>query len=66
MERSPIITTLFHIRMICLTSLLACLDMYFIASAYNYTLAKGATVQLVFGVEVSYSKERERESLIYF
>jgi E3 ubiquitin-protein ligase synoviolin len=51
MERSPIITTLFHLRMLSLICLLCMLDLNFVYTAYNHTLAKGASVQLVFGFE---------------
>lgn len=74
MERSPVITLLFHVRILCkiyhfvssfettflylfdfyiaLTSLLMLLDTYFVLLAYNHTILKGASVQLVFGFEV--------------
>jgi E3 ubiquitin-protein ligase synoviolin len=51
MERSPIVTLLFHARIIGLMSLLILLDLNFVYIAYNHTLAKGASVQLVFGFE---------------
>ncbi|CAH1791822.1 unnamed protein product, partial [Owenia fusiformis] len=51
MERSPVITITFHLRVLSLLSLLGCLDMYFINLAYYSTLLKGASVQLVFGFE---------------
>lgn len=52
MERSPVITPLFHMRIIGLATLLAFLDVYFVYNAYNYTMLKGASVQIVFGFEV--------------
>lgn len=51
MERSPVISVLFHIRALTLIALLGVLDLYFINHAYHSTLTKGASVQLVFGFE---------------
>jgi hypothetical protein len=34
-------------------SLLMMLDLNFVLNAYNHTIAKGASVQLVFGFEVN-------------
>jgi len=51
MERSPVITVLFHLRVLSLALVLASLDMLFIQHAYTSTLTKGASVQLVFGFE---------------
>jgi len=51
MERSPSISALFHIRVISLAALLAIIDVNFIIHAYQSTLSKGASVQLVFGFE---------------
>jgi len=51
MERSPTITALFHLRVISLNLLLAFLDVQFIFYAYNSTVTKGPSVQLVFGFE---------------
>lgn len=51
MERSPIIGWVFHIRVAGLLSVLGFLDYLLIMYAYQSTLAKGATVQLVFGFE---------------
>lgn len=51
MERSPVISWLFHTRIVMLLSLLAALDVYFITVAYYWTVAKGASVHLVFGFE---------------
>ena len=51
MERSPVITLLFHLRILSLSHFLAALDMFFIQHAYTSTLTKGASVQLVFGFE---------------
>ena len=51
MERSPVISLLFHARAVVLLFLLCTLDMFFIHHAYHSTLIKGASVQLVFGFE---------------
>lgn len=51
MERSPVISWLFHTRVISLLFLLGSLDLYFIQHAYLSTVDKGASVQLVFGFE---------------
>jgi len=51
MERSPSISLLFHIRVISLAVLLASVDAMFISHAFNSTITKGASVQLVFGFE---------------
>lgn len=51
MERSPVISWLFHTRILCLLLLLGSLDLHFIQHAYQSTVSKGASVQLVFGFE---------------
>jgi len=51
MERSPVISWLFHARAVLLLFLLCTLDIFFIHHAYHSTLIKGASVQLVFGFE---------------
>ncbi|XP_044264833.1 E3 ubiquitin-protein ligase synoviolin A [Tribolium madens] len=51
MERSPVISLLFHIRVLSLLLLLGSLDLHFIQHAYQSTVSKGASVQLVFGFE---------------
>jgi E3 ubiquitin-protein ligase synoviolin len=51
MERSPVITLLFKVRIITLLALLSIADGFAIWYAYERTMAKGATVQLVFGFE---------------
>ncbi|KAF7991839.1 hypothetical protein HCN44_010640 [Aphidius gifuensis] len=51
MERSPVITWLFHIRVASLLFLLSFVNVTMIEYAYNSTLSKGASVQLVFGFE---------------
>lgn len=51
MERSPIISWLFHCRVTSLLLVLAALDWHFVQAAYQATLTQGASVQLVFGFE---------------
>jgi len=51
MERSPVITLLFKFRITILLSLLAMCDVCAIFYAYERTMAKGASVQMVFGFE---------------
>ncbi|PAA81889.1 hypothetical protein BOX15_Mlig032555g1 [Macrostomum lignano] len=51
MERSPVITRVFHLRAIGVLTCLCLLDSAFIRYAYRTTLARGASVQLVFGFE---------------
>ncbi|KAG5679346.1 hypothetical protein PVAND_008918 [Polypedilum vanderplanki] len=51
MERSPVISWIFHVRVAGLLSVLGIFDYILIMYAYQSTLAKGATVQLVFGFE---------------
>lgn len=51
MERSPVIGYLFHIRVASLLVVLGILDYLMISDAYQSTITKGATVQLVFGFE---------------
>lgn len=53
MERSPNISLLFHFRIASLLFILSLLDLMFISFAYHSTMLKGASVQLVFGFEVS-------------
>ncbi|XP_058814131.1 E3 ubiquitin-protein ligase HRD1 isoform X2 [Topomyia yanbarensis] len=51
MERSPVIGWIFHLRVAGLLACLGVLDHQLISYAYQSTIAKGATVQLVFGFE---------------
>lgn len=51
MERSPVISFLFHARVVSLLMFLGVVDLYFVNHAYYSTLIKGASVQLVFGFE---------------
>lgn len=51
MERSPMISYIFHIRVIVLLTVLGLLDLYFIVGAYQTTITKGASVMIVFGFE---------------
>ncbi|PSN49233.1 hypothetical protein C0J52_08404 [Blattella germanica] len=51
MERSPVISWLFHVRVLSLLIMLGLLDLHFVGHAYQSTVTKGASVQLVFGFE---------------
>ncbi|KAF3430823.1 hypothetical protein E2986_10139 [Frieseomelitta varia] len=51
MERSPVITWLFHLRVGTLLILLFAINLTMIHYAYNTTATKGPSVQLVFGFE---------------
>ncbi|CAG0900152.1 unnamed protein product [Darwinula stevensoni] len=51
MERSPVITFLFHARVVALLLVLIAADMTFITHSYYSTITKGPSVQLVFGFE---------------
>uniref|UniRef100_A0A0K0CVN8 RING-type E3 ubiquitin transferase n=1 Tax=Angiostrongylus cantonensis TaxID=6313 RepID=A0A0K0CVN8_ANGCA len=51
MERSPVITLKFHIRMMCIIAFLGATDSYLVSHAYFTTLLKGASAQIVFGFE---------------
>lgn len=55
MERSPVISVLFHVRIISLLAVLCSLDLNFIMYAYYSTITKGPSVQLVFGFEYAIS-----------
>ncbi|KAB0805457.1 hypothetical protein PPYR_02442 [Photinus pyralis] len=51
MERSPVISWVFHIRVLSLLLVLGTSDFYFLQHAYLSTMAMGPSVQLVFGFE---------------
>lgn len=51
MERSPVISWLFHVRVLSLLTMLGALDLHLVGHAYQSTITKGASVQLVFGFE---------------
>lgn len=51
MERSPVITWLFHVRVGSLLILLFTTNLAMFNYAYTSTITKGASVQLVFGFE---------------
>ena len=51
MERSPVITTLFHLRVCSLLMMLGTIDAMLIHHALKITIASGASVQMVFGFE---------------
>lgn len=65
MERSPVITPLFHLRILSLIGLLIVLDLNFVHIAYNHTLVKGASVQLVFGFEVIFCYRHDKINLSF-
>lgn len=52
MERSPLLTWLFHVRAVLLLMFLGMVDAVLVHVAYNTTMQSGASVQLVFGFEV--------------
>ncbi|EFP05668.1 CRE-SEL-11 protein [Caenorhabditis remanei] len=51
MERSPVITLRFHLRMMTVLAALGFADSYFVSSAYFTTITRGASAQIVFGFE---------------
>lgn len=51
MERSPVITLRFHLRMLTVLACLGFADSYFVSSAYFTTITRGASAQIVFGFE---------------
>ncbi|XP_055355501.1 E3 ubiquitin-protein ligase synoviolin-like [Paramacrobiotus metropolitanus] len=51
MERTPVISRVFHLRVIGLIFTLGLSDMFFTAYAYHSLVTKGVSVQLVFGFE---------------
>ncbi|CAD6996452.1 E3 ubiquitin-protein ligase HRD1 isoform X2 [Ceratitis capitata] len=51
MERSPVLGWIFHVRVASLLIVLGSLDYVLLMHAYNSTLVRGPTVQLVFGFE---------------
>ncbi|XP_063720876.1 E3 ubiquitin-protein ligase synoviolin B-like [Symsagittifera roscoffensis] len=53
MERSLSINWKFHVRVVTLITILSLFDVFFIRMAYNFTVSKGASAQLVFGFEYS-------------
>ena len=52
MERSPLLTWLFHVRAVLLLMFLGMVDAVLVHIAYNTVMQSGASVQLVFGFEV--------------
>ena len=52
MERSPVLSWLFHVRAVLLLMFLGMVDAVLVHIAYNTTMQSGASVQLVFGFEV--------------
>ncbi len=53
MERSPVITWLFHVRAISLFFVLLFMDYMFVRYSWNTLHSKGPSVSIVFGLEVS-------------
>ncbi|XP_055847045.1 E3 ubiquitin-protein ligase HRD1 [Episyrphus balteatus] len=51
MERSPVLGWLFHARVLSLLVVLGFMDYWLLLHAYNSTIIRGPTVQLVFGFE---------------
>lgn len=51
MERSPVLGWLFHARVLSLLVVLGFMDYLLLLHAYNSTIVRGPTVQLVFGFE---------------
>ncbi len=52
MERSPLISWLFHLRAVTLLLLLGTLDYLCMRSAWRSIATKGLSVEIVFGLEV--------------
>ncbi len=52
MERSPLISWAFHLRVITLLLILGGLDYIFMRSAWKSIATKGLSVEIVFGLEV--------------
>jgi len=53
MERSPVISWLFHLRAVSLFSILLFVDYMFVRHSWNTLHSKGPSVSIVFGLEVS-------------
>nr|CAX75887.1 E3 ubiquitin-protein ligase synoviolin-B precursor [Schistosoma japonicum]CAX75888.1 E3 ubiquitin-protein ligase synoviolin-B precursor [Schistosoma japonicum] len=51
MERSPVISTLFHLRIMTLITLLTLVDIYFIKTTYWRPASHGISVHLALGIE---------------
>ncbi len=52
MERSPLISWVFHLRAVSLLLILGAMDYIFILSAWRSVGIKGLSVEIVFGLEV--------------
>ena len=52
MERSPLITWTFHLRAVTLLLFLAAVDLFYVKHSWNSLRTKGASVLIVFGLEV--------------
>ena len=55
MERSPLITWTFHLRAEAILLLLATVDILYMCHSWNSLRTKGASVLIVFGLEVTYT-----------
>ena len=53
MERSPVITWVFHMRAVSLFSLLLLVDYLFVKHSWSTLNSRGFSVDIVFGLEVS-------------
>lgn len=66
MERSPLLTWLFHVRAVLLLMFLGMVDAVLVHVAYNTTMQSGASVQLVFGFEVRNRLEISHKEMFMF
>ena len=55
MERSPLITWTFHLRAVTFLFLLTTVDCLYMRHSWNSLKTKGASVQIVFGLEVQHA-----------
>ena len=62
MERSPVLSWLFHVRAVLLLMFLGMVDAVLVHLAYNTTMQSGASVQLVFGFEVRTPKSAKYQN----
>ena len=52
MERSPLISWVFHLRAICLLFSLLAVDAFFVRRSWISLTTRGPSVEIVFGLEV--------------
>lgn len=66
MEQTPILTRLFHIRIVSLLSFLLIVDFWFASYAVNNIIVRGPSMMIMFAFEVGWHGEHARvlESLI--